>query len=36
MREPDAIGKLPPDEQEACKKLSVDVAALLKQVEEKK
>src|SRR5262249_4750274 len=36
IRDPDAISKLPPDEQKECKKLWADVAALLKKVEAKK
>jgi hypothetical protein len=36
IRYPDAVAKLPADEQEACKKLWADVAALLKKVDEKK
>jgi hypothetical protein len=36
IRDPDAVAKLPAEEQEACKKLWADVAALLKKVEEKK
>jgi len=36
IRDPAAVAKLPADEQEACKKLWADVAALLKMVEGKK
>jgi hypothetical protein len=36
IRDPDAVAKLPTDEQDACKKLWADVAALLKKVEEKR
>jgi hypothetical protein len=36
IRNPDAVGKLPADEHEACKKLWADVAALLRKVEERK
>jgi hypothetical protein len=36
IRDPDAVAKLPADEQEACKKLWADVAELLKTIEEKK
>jgi hypothetical protein len=36
IHDSDAVAKLPPEEQEACKKLWADVAALLKKVEEKK
>jgi hypothetical protein len=36
IRDPDGVAKLPADEQEACKKLWDDAAALLKTVEEKK
>ena len=32
IRDPDGIAALPADEQEACKKLWADVAALLKKV----
>jgi hypothetical protein len=35
IRDPVGVAKLPADEQEACKKLWADVAALLKRVEEK-
>jgi hypothetical protein len=35
IRNKDAVAKLPPDEQEACKKLWADVEALLNQVEGK-
>jgi len=34
--DPAAVATLPAGEQEACKKLWADVAALLKKVEEKK
>ena len=36
IRDQGAVAKLPADEQDACKKLWVDVAASLKKVEEKK
>jgi hypothetical protein len=36
IRDPDVVAKLRPDEQEACKKLWSDVAALLKKVEQQK
>jgi hypothetical protein len=36
IRDPNAVAKLPADEQEACKKLWADVTALLKKIEEKK
>jgi hypothetical protein len=35
IRDPDAVARLPLDEQEACKKLWADVAALLTKVREK-
>jgi serine/threonine-protein kinase len=34
LRDPDSVAKLPADEQEACRKLWADVAALLKQAED--
>ena len=36
IRDPDAVAKLPAEEQDACKKLWPDTAALMKKVEEKK
>ena len=36
IRDPAAVAKLPADEQEECKKLWANVAALLKKVEAKK
>ena len=36
IRYQDAVAGLPADEQEACKQLWADVAALLKKVEEEK
>jgi serine/threonine-protein kinase len=35
LREPDALAKLPADEQEACRKLWADVAAVLQKAQEK-
>jgi hypothetical protein len=36
IRDPAAVARLPADEQEACKKLWADVAAMVENVEEKK
>jgi hypothetical protein len=36
MRDKDAVAKVAPDEQEACRKLWADVEELLKKVEQSK
>jgi hypothetical protein len=35
LRDPAAVAKLPADEQQACKKLWADVAALLEKAQER-